>query len=134
MPGRLIRMTHRGAFESSARLAMRFDETNGVPYRHNLLGRIVGNFTAEFFFKSHHQLDSVEAVRAQIVDETGIFSYLCFVDAKMLDNDLLNPLGDIAHTLISSFDRADWLRSVWSEARFVDLPLDVRRRGPKKVG
>src|SRR5215218_7461098 len=94
-------MTRSGAYERSARSAMRLDEADGVLHRHDLLGRVVGNFTAEFFLESHDQLDGVEAVRPQIVDEAGIFGHLGFVDAEMLDNDLLDPLGDVAHAMIS---------------------------------
>src|SRR5215208_7118463 len=100
-------------FESSARSAMRLDEADGILDRHDLLGRVVGDFAAEFFLESHDQLDGVEAVRPQIVDEAGIFGHLGFVDAEMLDNNLLNPLGDVAHTLIPQID-VGWLCSAWS--------------------
>src|SRR3954463_10898305 len=97
-------MARRGAFERSAPSAMCLDEADGVLHRHDLFGRVVGDFAAEFFLKSHDQLDGVEAVRPQIVDEAGIFGHLGFVDAEMLDNDLLNPLGDVAHAMISSMN------------------------------
>ena len=73
---------------------MKFD---GVLHGEDLFGGIVGNFAAEFFLERHHQLDRVEAVGAQIVDEAGIVGDLGLVDAQMLDDDLLYPLGDIAH-------------------------------------
>src|SRR4051794_8145738 len=109
MPRPAPSLVRHGAFESSARSAMRLDEADGVLHRHNLLGRVVGNFATEFFLESHDQLDRVEAVRPQIVDEAGIFGHLGFVDAEMLDNNLLNPLGDVAHAMISSIAAADWL-------------------------
>src|ERR1700729_2975226 len=74
-----------------------FDELNGVFYGDDLFGGIVGNFATEFLFESHHQLDRVETVRAQIVDEAGIVGDLGLVDAQVLHDDLLYPLGDIAH-------------------------------------
>ncbi len=73
-----------------------------------------GNFAPELLLERHDQLDGVEAVGAQIVDKAGIFGHLGFVDAEMLDDDLLDPLGDVAHALISLIDAADWLDSAWS--------------------
>src|SRR5215210_7116809 len=106
-------MRRRGAFERSARSAMRLNEADGVLHRHNFLGRVVGDFAAEFFLESHDQLDGVEAVCSQIVDEAGILGHLGFVDAEMLDNNFLNPLGDVAHAMISSISTANWLCSAW---------------------
>jgi hypothetical protein len=37
----------------------------------------------------------------QIVDKAGILGHFGFVDAKKLDDDLLSPLGDVAHSLAS---------------------------------
>jgi hypothetical protein len=48
----------------------------------------------------------------------------------MLDNDLLNPLGDVAHAMISSIDTDNWLCSAWPRRPFADLAARVRRRGP----
>src|SRR3954463_5819252 len=104
MPPPAPQPVRRGAFERSARSAMRLDESDGVLDRHDLLGRVIGNFAAELFLERHDQLDGIEAVRPQIVDEAGIFGYLGLVDAEMLDNDLLNPLGDVAHAMISSMN------------------------------
>ena len=56
-----------------------------------------GNLDAEFFFERHDEFDRVEAVRAQIVDEARRFGHLVGVDAKMLDNDLLDALCGVAH-------------------------------------
>src|SRR4051812_6485204 len=103
-----------GAVERSARSAVRLDEADGVLDRHDLLGRIIGNFTAKLFLERHDQLDGIEAVRPQIVDKAGIFGHPGVVDAEMLDNDLLNPLGDVAHAMISLIDAADQLYSAWS--------------------
>src|SRR5258707_10368432 len=62
----------------------------------------------------HHQLDRVEAVRAQIVDKAGILGYLGFVDAEMLDDDLLDPLGDVAHSIFPRLCAVNWLDSARS--------------------
>src|SRR5918998_2003299 len=107
-------MARRDTVERSARSAMRLDEADGVFDRHDLLGGVVGNFATELFLESHDQLDGVEAVRPQIVNEAGIFGHLGLVDAEMLDNNLLDPLGDVAHAMISSIDSADWLCTAWS--------------------
>src|SRR5512134_254538 len=63
----------------------------------DLLGGIVGNLAAELFFERHDQLDGVERVGAEIVDEAGALGDLRLVDAEMLDDDLLNACGYIAH-------------------------------------
>jgi len=39
-------------------------------------------------------------VGAQIVDEGGVLGHLRLLDAEMLDDDLLNALGNIAHCLV----------------------------------
>jgi hypothetical protein len=64
---------------------------------YDLLRRVVRNFAPELFFEGHHQLDRVEAVGPQIVDKAGVLGHLGFVDTEMLDDDLFDPLGDIAH-------------------------------------
>ena len=48
-----------------------------------------GDFNAEFFFKRHHALDGVEAVRTEVVDEARTLSNLVGIDAQMLDNVFL---------------------------------------------
>src|SRR3546814_2706523 len=63
----------------------------------DLLGSIVGDFDAEFFLERHHQLDDVEAVRAEIVDEARVLGDLVGLDAEMLDADLLHAIGGLAH-------------------------------------
>jgi hypothetical protein len=67
----------------------------------DLLGHVIRDFAPEFVLQGHHQLDGVKAVGPQIVDKAGILGHLGFVDAKKLDDDLLNPLGDVAHSLAS---------------------------------
>ena len=79
---------------------MLLDEVDGVADGLDLLGGIVGNLDAEFLFERHHQFDGVEAVGAQIVDELGVFLDLRRFDAQMLDDDLLNALGNVAHFLV----------------------------------
>ncbi len=78
-----------------------FDVAVGVADGVDLLGRVVGNLDAELFLEGHHQLDDVEAVGAQIVDEARVGRDLVFLDAEVLDNDLLHAVGGVAHVLPS---------------------------------
>src|SRR5712692_9146236 len=86
----------------NTRSAVRLDEADRVLDGNDLFGRVIRDFAPEFLFEGHHQLDRIKAVGAQIVDETGILGHLGFVDAEMLDDDLRDPLGDVAHSIISS--------------------------------
>ncbi len=63
----------------------------------DLLGGVVGNLDPEFLLEGHDQLDDVEAVRAEIVDEARFLGDLVGLDAQMLDDDLLNAVGSLAH-------------------------------------
>ena len=72
-------------------------ECNGVLNRLDFLSGVVGNFAAEFLFERHDQFDGIQAVSTQIVDETGIVRHLCLVYAKVLDNDFLYPVRNVAH-------------------------------------
>src|SRR5579862_4328304 len=87
---------------------MRFDELHSVFNGHDLLRGIVRDLAAELFFERHHQLDRVEAIGAEIVDETRIVRDLGLVDAQVLHNDLFYPLGDIAHHSTSTELRVIW--------------------------
>src|ERR1700738_1824373 len=91
---------------AAAGSAVRFDEADRILHRHDLLGRIIRDLAPELLLEGHHQLDGVEAVGAQIVDEAGVFGHLRFVDAQMLDDDLLDPISDITHPFCSSM--ASW--------------------------
>src|SRR5262249_43827319 len=84
------------------------DEADRVADSLNLLGRVVGNLDAEFFFERHHEFDSVEAVGAEIVDELRIFLDLGRFDPEMLDDDLLHALANIAHFLVLPVFLANW--------------------------
>ena len=63
----------------------------------DLLGGIVRDLDPELFLESHDELDDVEAVGAEIVDEARIFRNLVGFDAEMFDDDLLHPIGSLAH-------------------------------------
>src|SRR5512135_2461015 len=49
--------------------AMRLDEVDGVLHGYDLLGSVVRDLAAELLLECHHELDSVEAVRPEVVDE-----------------------------------------------------------------
>jgi hypothetical protein len=76
----------------SLRTARSLDEANRVLDGRDLLGRVIRDCVPKLFFEGEHQL-GVKAVAAQIVDKAGILGHLCFIDAEMLDDDLLDPLG-----------------------------------------
>src|SRR6476660_2375237 len=78
-------------------LCVLFEELDGVADCQNGFGGIVGYLAAKFLLEGHDELDRVEAVGAEIVDETGVFRDLVGLDAEMLNDDLLNPLANITH-------------------------------------
>src|SRR5690606_39857830 len=87
--------------ERRASALVLFDVLVGVADRVDLLGRVVGNLDAELFLEGHHQLDDVEAVGAEIVDEARVGGDLVFLDAQVLDYDLLHAVGGVAHVMPS---------------------------------
>src|SRR5258707_12021655 len=93
----IVRLPCRGRRSG---LGVALDEADGVADGLDLLGGVVGNLDAEFLLERHHQLDGIEAVRAEVVDELGIFLDLGRFDAEMLNDDLLNALGNVAHFLV----------------------------------
>src|SRR5580658_5886051 len=74
-----------------------FEEFDRVADGQNGFGRVVGNFTTKFLFEGHDELDRIETVGAEVVDETGIIRDLVRLDAQVLHDDLLHPLGSITH-------------------------------------
>jgi hypothetical protein len=50
-----------------------------------------------FVLKTHSQLDSVEAIGAEIVDEISVFCYLISIDAEMFGDDAFNPVAESTH-------------------------------------
>src|SRR3954469_23433236 len=74
-----------------------FEKLGRVADGQNRLGGIIGNLATELFFKCHHKLDRVEAVGAEVVDETRSIDHLVRLDTEMLDHNLLNPLANLTH-------------------------------------
>ena len=60
-------------------------------------GSVVRDLDREFFLESHHQLDLIQRVSAQIVDEAGLLYDLLSVHIEVFHNDLADPISDIAH-------------------------------------
>ena len=57
----------------------------------------------KFILKAHGELNSVEAIGAEIVDEISVFCYLIPIDAEMFGDDPLNPLANITHRFPTFF-------------------------------
>src|ERR1043165_483531 len=81
--------------ESKSAFCVLFEELHRIADGQDRLGRIIRNLAAELFLERHHQLDRVETVRAEVVDEARGFGHLVRLDAKMLHDDLLDPLGNV---------------------------------------
>src|SRR4051812_24205104 len=86
----------------------------------DLLRGVVRNLDSELFLESHHQLDDVEAVGAEIVDEAGVFGHLVGLDSQMFDDDLLHPIGGLAHVTLPPF----------SFCAALAMPLAPRKSAP----
>src|SRR4030095_2775470 len=71
-----------------------------VAHGAQLLGFFVRNVDVEFLLERHDHLDGVEAVRAEILHETGLGSQLLPFDAQLLDDDVLDPIFHVAHGVL----------------------------------
>src|SRR5260221_1986614 len=74
-----------------------FEKLRPVADGQNRLGGVIGNFATELLFKCHPKLDDVEAVGAEVVDETRSGDQLVRLDTEMLHNNCLNPLANFIH-------------------------------------
>ena len=63
----------------------------------DLLGILVGDLGPEFLLETHDQLDQIEGVGVEVVDERRLGLDLLLLDAKLLDDDLLEPLVGVGH-------------------------------------
>src|SRR5690606_33082527 len=77
--------------------SVRLDKVNGIADGLDFFGSIVRDFDVEFLFERHYQLDRVEGVSAQIINKAGGFGYFTFINAQMLNDDLLHAFGNITH-------------------------------------
>src|SRR6267142_5264127 len=74
-----------------------FEKLGRVADSQNRFGRVIGNLATELFFKCHHKLDGVEAVGAEVVNETCIVDNLVGFNTEVFDHNLLNPLANLTH-------------------------------------
>jgi hypothetical protein len=76
----------------------------GVDIIHRLLNSgnffrfLVRNLAIELFFESHNQFDGVQRVGTEIINEGRFPGHLFLLDAKLLDDDLLDALFNGTHT------------------------------------
>src|SRR5690606_18858877 len=63
------RRQRHGSIRLSSRVRVLLKELDRVADRQDVLGGIIRDLAAELLLEGHHQLDGIEAVRAEIVDE-----------------------------------------------------------------
>src|SRR5947209_11229458 len=78
-----------------------FEKFGCVAHRQNRLRGIIGNFTTEFLFKGHHELDRIETVGAEVINEARVVDHFFGFNTKVFDHDLLNSLANLTHRLTS---------------------------------
>src|SRR6056297_456683 len=77
------------------------NELHGIAEGLDALGSVVRDFDPELFLEGHHELHRVETVGTEVVDEARRLADLVFLDVQMLNNNLLDAFGDIAHDFSS---------------------------------
>jgi hypothetical protein len=87
-----------GRLESGSGAEAFLNEFHRIANRLDVFGGVVGNFDIEFFFEGHDQLDIVQAVRAEVIDEAGLFGDLLRVSVEVLDHDLTDAFENVGHT------------------------------------
>src|SRR5208282_216930 len=83
---------HERVLSRAASALVSLDVSDDVLDGANLLGVLVGDFDVELLFQRHYQLDDVERIRAEVLDERGLRSYLVGSHTQLLA-DLLANLG-----------------------------------------
>src|SRR5262249_15906033 len=78
-------------------LGVLFEEFYRIANGQDGFGGVIGNLAAELLLKRHDQLDGVEAVGAEVVDETRAVRHLIRLHAKVFHDDLLYPLANVTH-------------------------------------
>ena len=74
---------------------MLFNVVISVAHALYFLCVFVRNFDAEFLFKTHHQLDRIQRVGAQVIYEARIWSDFIFINAKLINDDLFDFILDL---------------------------------------
>src|SRR6266511_2373280 len=70
---------------------------HGIADRAQLLGFLVRDVDVELLLEGHDEIDSVEAVGAEVLHEAGVGGELFPLDPQLLDDDVLDLLFDFAH-------------------------------------
>src|SRR4026208_1466183 len=86
---------HLNVVRTSLALCVFFEELDCIADGQDRLGGVVGDFASELFLERHHQFDGVEAIGAEVVDEARGLGHLLGFDAKVLHDDLFDPLGNV---------------------------------------
>src|SRR5580698_4614 len=68
-----------------------------VANRLDLLSLFVGNVNVELRLEGHHQFDLIEGIRTEIVGDRRFRRHFRFVDAELLDDDLLHFIEGGGH-------------------------------------
>src|SRR6185437_7878179 len=97
---RTLHCAAQGHARPSSGLDVRLDVIDRLLDGGDLLGFLVRNFGFEFLFECHHQFDRIQRVRAQVVDERGVWRDVLFLDSQLIDHDLLDALFDAAHETV----------------------------------
>jgi hypothetical protein len=63
----------------------------------DFLSLVVRNFALELFFESHHQLDRIQRIRAQVVNKRRLILYVGFIHTELFCDNLSDALFDIFH-------------------------------------
>src|SRR6266478_10233387 len=88
---------HSSGPPRASALCVLFQKFRRVAHGQNRFRGIVGDLAAELFFESHHELDRIEAVSAQVVNEARVVDHFFGLNTKVFDHDLLNPLANLTH-------------------------------------
>src|SRR6204780_5285672 len=82
---------------SSGLAFVRVDVIDGLLDGRDLLRVLVRYLRLELLFESHHQLNRVQRVCAEVVNKRGVIGYFFFFDAPLFGHDLLNLLLNSTH-------------------------------------
>src|SRR5580704_13360201 len=83
--------------EGASAFRVLFEKFGGVANGQNRFRGVVRDFATEFFFKSHYQLDGIEAVGAEVINEARVVDHFFGFNTKVFDHDLLNPFANLTH-------------------------------------
>jgi hypothetical protein len=98
------------------------DELHRIAKGLDGFGSVIRNFNSELFFERHDQFNCVKAVCAKVINERRVFYNFVFLNTKVLDNNFLNAICDVAHIFFLTVSSA--LLAVLALARAeIDLAL-----------